>query len=90
MIICNAYMKEKISILRENEALMKDSERLCAEKDFLTKSRELANNQVASLRKSLEAAHLDIKEKEKMVILLRIICIIDMSTLLKLSNVVVL
>ena len=60
-------MKEKISILRENEALKKDSERLCAEKDFLMKSRELANNQVASLRKYLEAAHVDIKEKEKMV-----------------------
>ncbi|XP_071679532.1 uncharacterized protein [Lolium perenne] len=59
--------EEKISILRENEALTKDSERLCAEKDSLMKSRELANNQVASLRKSLEAAHVDIKEKEKMV-----------------------
>jgi hypothetical protein len=39
------YLKEKISILRENEALTKDSERLCAEKDSLMKSRELANNQ---------------------------------------------
>jgi hypothetical protein len=84
------YLKEKISILRENEALTKDSERLCAEKDSLMKSRELANNQAASLRKSLEAAHVDIKEKEKMVILLRIICIIDMLTLVNLSNVVVL
>jgi hypothetical protein len=83
-------MKEKISILRENEALTKDSERLCAEKDSLMKSRELANNQVASLRKSLEAAHVDIKEKEKMVILLRMIYMIDMLTLLNFSNIVVL
>ncbi|CAM0881248.1 unnamed protein product [Alopecurus aequalis] len=59
--------EEKISILRENEALTKYSERLCAEKDFLMKGRELANNQVASLRKSLETAHVDIKGREKMV-----------------------
>ncbi|RLN25257.1 hypothetical protein C2845_PM07G10940 [Panicum miliaceum] len=58
---------EKISILRENETLRKDNERLNAEKDSLTKSRESANSQVAALRKSLEAAHKDIKEKEKMV-----------------------
>jgi hypothetical protein len=32
------------------------------------KSCESANDQVAALRKSLEAAHKDIKEKEKMVI----------------------
>uniref|UniRef100_A0ACD5VLQ2 Uncharacterized protein n=2 Tax=Avena sativa TaxID=4498 RepID=A0ACD5VLQ2_AVESA len=59
--------EEKISILRENEALTKDSERLCAEKDFLLKSRDFADNQVASLKKSLEVAHVDTKEKEKMV-----------------------
>ena len=75
-------MKEKISILRENEALKKDSERLYAEKDSLMKTCELANNQVAALRKSLDAAHMDIKEKEKMVILLRIIRMIDMLTCL--------
>lgn len=73
-------MKEKISILRENEALTKDSERLYAEKDSLMKSSELANNQVAALRKSLDAAHMDIKEKEKMVIFLRIIRMIDILT----------
>ncbi|VAH60789.1 unnamed protein product [Triticum turgidum subsp. durum] len=59
--------EEKISILRENEALKKDSERLYAEKDSWMKTSELANNQVAALRKSLDAAHMDIKEKEKMV-----------------------
>ncbi|CAL4956424.1 unnamed protein product [Urochloa decumbens] len=59
--------EEKISILRENETLLKDNEQLNAEKDSLTKSREAANSQVAALRKSLEAAHKDIKEKEKMV-----------------------
>jgi hypothetical protein len=32
------------------------------------KSMESANNQVAAMRKSLEAAHKDIKEKDKMVI----------------------
>lgn len=83
-------MKEKISILRENEALHKDSERLNAEKDSLMKSCEFANNQVVALRKSLEAAHMDIKEKEKMVILLRIIRMIDMLTHLNFSNIVVL
>jgi hypothetical protein len=61
-------LQEKISILRENETLLKDNERLNAEKDSLTKSREAANSQVAALMKSLEAAHKEIKEKEKMVI----------------------
>ncbi|KAF0917240.1 hypothetical protein E2562_017130 [Oryza meyeriana var. granulata] len=59
--------EEKISILRENETLLKDNERLSAEKDSLVKSWEVANSQIAALRKSLEAAHKDIKEKEKMV-----------------------
>ncbi|KAG2597965.1 hypothetical protein PVAP13_5KG309600 [Panicum virgatum] len=59
--------EEKISILRENETLRKDNERLNAEKDSLMKSMESANNQVAAMRKSLEAAHKDIKEKDKMV-----------------------
>lgn len=61
-------LQEKISILRENETLLRDNERLIAEKDTLTKIREAANGQVATLRKSLEAAHKDVKEKEKMVI----------------------
>ncbi|TVT98278.1 hypothetical protein EJB05_56409 [Eragrostis curvula] len=59
--------EEKISILRENEALLKDNDRLKAENDSLMKSREAANNQVSVLRKSLEATHKDIKEKEKTV-----------------------
>ncbi|VAH60804.1 unnamed protein product [Triticum turgidum subsp. durum] len=63
----HCHIPEKISILRENEALKKDSERLYAEKDSWMKTSELANNQVAALRKSLDAAHMDIKEKEKMV-----------------------
>lgn len=59
--------EEKISILQENETLLKDNERLNAENDSLMKSREGANSQVAALRKSLEAAHKDIKDKEKMI-----------------------
>lgn len=59
--------EEKISILQENETLHKDIERLSAEKDSLTNSREAANSQVAALKRSLEAAHKEIKEKEKMV-----------------------
>ncbi|OQU86904.1 hypothetical protein SORBI_3003G171400 [Sorghum bicolor] len=59
--------EEKISILQENETLLKDNERLNAENDSLMKSREGANSQVTALRKSLEAAHRDIKDKEKMI-----------------------
>ncbi|XP_062211606.1 uncharacterized protein LOC133912731 [Phragmites australis] len=59
--------EEKISILQENETLLKDNERLNSEMDSLMKSREAANSQVAALRNSLEAAHKDIKEKEKTV-----------------------
>ncbi|XP_066311923.1 uncharacterized protein [Miscanthus floridulus] len=59
--------EEKISILKENETLLKDNERLNAENDSLMKSREGANSQVAALRKSLDAAHKDIKDKEHMI-----------------------
>ncbi|CAD6231318.1 unnamed protein product [Miscanthus lutarioriparius] len=59
--------EEKISILKENETLLKDNERLNAENDSLMKSREGANSQVAALRKSLDAAHKDIKDKEQMI-----------------------
>ncbi|GJN40239.1 hypothetical protein PR202_gb29424 [Eleusine coracana subsp. coracana] len=59
--------EEKISILQENETLLKDNDRLKAENDSLVKSREASNSQITALRKSLEATHKDIKEKEKTV-----------------------
>ncbi|KAK3160930.1 hypothetical protein QOZ80_1BG0068410 [Eleusine coracana subsp. coracana] len=59
--------EEKISILQENETLLKDNDHLKAENDSLVKSREASNSQITALRKSLEATHKDIKEKEKTV-----------------------
>lgn len=59
-------LQEKIAILRENESLQKDSDRLKNEKQFLLKN---TDGQVMALTKSLEASQSNIKEKETLVIL---------------------
>lgn len=59
-------LQEKIAILRENESLQKDSDRLKNEKQFLLKN---TDGQVMALTKSLEALQSNIKEKETLVIL---------------------
>lgn len=61
-------MQEKISLLRENETLLKENNRLNQEKETLLKNRGLADVQIGTLTKSLEAMQKDITDKENQVI----------------------
>lgn len=61
-------LQEKIAILRENESLQKEYDRLKNEKQSLLKNKDLADGQVMALTKSLEALQNNIKEKEILVI----------------------
>lgn len=54
-------------MLRENESLVKETEKLNSEKASLLKAKELADGQITILTKSLEAAQKDLKEKEGLV-----------------------
>lgn len=59
--------EERINMLRENESLVKETEKLNSEKASLLKAKELADGQITILTKSLEAALKDLKEKEGLV-----------------------
>ncbi|KAG2710751.1 hypothetical protein I3843_04G042100 [Carya illinoinensis] len=59
--------EEKIAMLRENESLIKLNERLTHEKEFLLKNKDLADGQLGTLTRSLEALQKDLKDKESLV-----------------------
>lgn len=59
--------EEKIAMLKEKESLQKANEGLNHEKEFLLKSRDLADGQIIALTKSLETLQKDIKDREKLV-----------------------
>ncbi|OVA14259.1 LisH dimerization motif [Macleaya cordata] len=59
--------EEKISILRENDTLLKANEKLNLEKESLLKDKELADGQIMALTKSLEALQKDLKDRELLV-----------------------
>ncbi|KAL0450031.1 UNVERIFIED_CONTAM: RAB11-binding protein RELCH [Sesamum latifolium] len=61
------YEEEKIAMLRENEALRKENDRLKSNGQSLFKSKEMSDAQVMALTKSLELLQKDIKEKETLV-----------------------
>ncbi|PKU83044.1 hypothetical protein MA16_Dca007715 [Dendrobium catenatum] len=63
--------EEKISLLQENESLMKETVRLKMERDSLVKNKELVDGQLASLSKYLEAAQKDLKERDLLVQVLK-------------------
>lgn len=56
-------------MLRENESLIKLNERLTHEKEFLLKNKDLADGQLGTLTRSLEALQKDLKDKESLVLL---------------------
>ncbi|KAJ9173040.1 hypothetical protein P3X46_016216 [Hevea brasiliensis] len=56
--------EEKIAMLRENASLIKANEKLNHEKEKLLKNKDLADNQISGLNKSLEAFQKDLKERE--------------------------
>ncbi|KAL8231137.1 hypothetical protein R6Q57_000915 [Mikania cordata] len=59
--------EEKFSMLKKNESLVKENDKLKLEKQSLLRSRDLADAQVVSVKKSLESLQKDIKEKENLV-----------------------
>ncbi|XP_074581900.1 uncharacterized protein LOC141838350 isoform X1 [Curcuma longa] len=59
--------EEKISLLRENEQLKKDNKRLIDEKESTRRNKEVIDNHIVTLTKSLEIAHKDLKDKENLV-----------------------
>lgn len=61
-------MQEKIAMLRENESLQKDNDKLKHEKATLLKSKDVADVQVTALTRSLETLQKDLKDKEVLVI----------------------
>lgn len=61
-------MQEKFSLLRENEKLLKLNKKLNQEKETLLKNKDLADAQIGTLTKSLEAMQKDIRDKENQVV----------------------
>ncbi|XP_026386971.1 RAB11-binding protein RELCH homolog [Papaver somniferum] len=59
--------EEKISILRENDTLLKAKEKLNLEMGSLLKNKDLADGQIMALTKSLEALQKDLKDRELQV-----------------------
>lgn len=54
-------------MLRKNESLLKENEKLNHEKLCLVKNKDMAEGQISSLNKSLESLHKDLKDKENLV-----------------------
>ncbi|KAL3346195.1 hypothetical protein AABB24_024902 [Solanum stoloniferum] len=59
--------EEKIAMLRENESLVKENDKLKHEKQSLLKSKDMADAKVTVLAKSLEALQKEMKDKEILV-----------------------
>ncbi|KAG5527992.1 hypothetical protein RHGRI_028804 [Rhododendron griersonianum] len=59
--------EEKIAMLRENESLQKENDKLKHEKTTLLKSKDVADGQVTALTRSLETLQKDLKDKEILV-----------------------
>lgn len=63
--------EEKFSLLQENEKLLKSNKKLNQEKETLLKNKDLADAQIGTLTKSLEAMQKDIRDKENQVLVLK-------------------
>lgn len=59
--------EEKIAMLRENESLLKTNERLNNEKEKLLIAKDLSDNQISGLTKSLEAMQKDLKDRDSQI-----------------------
>lgn len=62
-----SFLQEKITMIRDNESLLKANEKLNHEKECLQKNKDLADGQIAALTKSLESFQKDLKEREILV-----------------------
>ncbi|PWA58347.1 HEAT repeat-containing protein [Artemisia annua] len=59
--------EETFSMLKKNDSLLKENDKLKLEKQSLLRSRDLADAQSATLKKSLESLQRDMKDRENMV-----------------------
>ncbi|KAK6151016.1 hypothetical protein DH2020_015948 [Rehmannia glutinosa] len=59
--------EEKIAMLRENESLLKENDRLKSDRQSLLRSKEMSDAQAMALTRSLEALQKDIKDKENLI-----------------------
>nr|GEV83754.1 lisH domain and HEAT repeat-containing protein KIAA1468 homolog [Tanacetum cinerariifolium] len=59
--------EEKFSMLKKNDSLLKENDKLKLEKQSLLRSRDMADAQSATLKKSLESLNRDMKDKENMI-----------------------
>lgn len=59
--------EEKIAMLRQNESLLESNERLKHDKEKLLKNKDMADNQISGLTKTLEAFQKDLKERENQI-----------------------
>lgn len=69
-------------MLRENESLNKENEKLKNDNASLLKNKDLAENQVMVLTRSMEALRKDLKDKEILVVLFDFHLPSDISNLL--------
>lgn len=54
-------------MLRENKALREENARLIDEKDSLLRNKDLADGQIATFTKSVEATQRDLRDRENQV-----------------------
>ncbi|KAJ4822392.1 hypothetical protein Tsubulata_008929 [Turnera subulata] len=59
--------EEKIAMLRENESLVKSNEILNHEKEKLLKHKDVTDNQITALTKTLETFQKDLKDRENKI-----------------------
>ncbi|XP_058089002.1 uncharacterized protein LOC131235710 [Magnolia sinica] len=59
--------EEKITILRERDSLVTENERLNREKESLLKNKDLSDGQITALTKSWEAVQKDLKDRENLI-----------------------
>lgn len=60
-------------MIREKDSLLKENERLNHEKACLLKNKDLADGQISALTKALEAVQKELKDKENLVSYLTIL-----------------
>lgn len=55
-------------MLRQNESLRKENERLKQNRASMLKNKEISDGQISALTKSIEALQKDLKDREKLVL----------------------
>ncbi|KAL2896547.1 RAB11-binding protein RELCH-like protein [Bienertia sinuspersici] len=59
--------EEKMAMIREKDSLLKENEKMNREKDCLLKNKEVAEGQLTALSRSIDSLQKDVKEKDILV-----------------------